>query len=130
MVIKLATVGERPIYIHRPREARRGGMWIEQACHVLGCRLPTSRFTTREAPHRFLCGTPEEAPADDICTITYVHTCIHTYTHTYIHTYMHTYIQTHIHTYIHRVPNRNPLQTQGPQENYPTPLSDEFTDQK
>ena len=27
-------------------------------------RLPTSRFTTREAPHRFLYGTQEEAPAD------------------------------------------------------------------
>ena len=50
----------------RPREAQRGGTWIEQACHALGCRLPTSRFTTREAPHRFLCGTPEEAPADYI----------------------------------------------------------------
>ena len=57
-------------------QAQRGGMWIEQACHVLGCRLPTSRFTTREAPHRFLCGTPEEAPADYICTTTYVHTYI------------------------------------------------------
>ena len=73
----------------RPREAQRGGAWIEQACHALGWRLPTSRFTTREAPHRFLSGTPEEAPAD------------------YIHMYH------YIHTYIHRVPNRNPLQTQG-----------------
>ena len=35
------------------REAQRGGAWIEQACHALGWRLPTSRFTTREVPHRF-----------------------------------------------------------------------------
>ena len=38
----------------RPREAQRGGAWIEQACHALGWRLPTSRFRTREAPHRYL----------------------------------------------------------------------------
>ena len=37
---------------------------MEQACDVLGWRLPRSRFTTREAPHRFLSGTQEEAPAD------------------------------------------------------------------
>ena len=35
----------------RPREAHRGGAWIEQACHALGWRIPTRRFTTREAPH-------------------------------------------------------------------------------
>ena len=38
----------------RPREAQRGGAWIEQACHALGWRLPTSRFATREVRHRFL----------------------------------------------------------------------------
>ena len=54
----------REAYIERPREAQRGGAWIEQTCHALGWRLPTSRFTTREAPHRFLYGTREEAPAD------------------------------------------------------------------
>ena len=58
----------------RPREAQRSGAWIEQACRALGWgspqadlrpgRLPTSRFTTREAPHRFLYVTQEEAPAD------------------------------------------------------------------
>ena len=48
----------------RPREAQRGRAWIEQACHVLGWRLPTNRFQTTEAPHRSLYGTREEAPAD------------------------------------------------------------------
>ncbi len=37
-----------------PQEALRPG------------RLPTSRFTTREAPHRFLYVTQEEAPADHV----------------------------------------------------------------
>ena len=38
----------------RPRDAQRGteGAWIEQACRELGWGLPTSRFTTREAPHK------------------------------------------------------------------------------
>ena len=31
---------------------RLGGAWIEQTCRELGWRLPTSRFTTREAPHK------------------------------------------------------------------------------
>ena len=35
----------------RPREAQRGGPWIEQACHALGWSISTSRCTTREAPH-------------------------------------------------------------------------------
>ncbi len=48
----------------RPREAHRSGAWIEQACDALGWRLPRSRFTTREAPHRFRFGTQEEASAD------------------------------------------------------------------
>ena len=48
----------------RPREAHRSGAWIEQACDALGWRLPRSRLTTREAPHRFRFGTQEEAPAD------------------------------------------------------------------
>ena len=46
------------------RGSERGGTWIEQACHALGWKLLTSRFTNREAPHRFLYGTREEAPAD------------------------------------------------------------------
>ena len=36
----------------RPREAQRSGAWIEQACPALGWGLPTSRLTTREAPHK------------------------------------------------------------------------------
>ncbi len=68
-----------------PREAQRSGAWIEQACRALGWGLPTSRFTTREAPHRYLythmCGGREDAPTD--------------------------------YHYVQMVPNRNPCQTQG-----------------
>ena len=38
----------------RPREAQKGGSCIEQACHALGWRLSTSRFSTRQAPHIYL----------------------------------------------------------------------------
>ena len=69
----------------RPRDVQRKGAWIEQACHALGWRLPTSRFTTREAPHRYLyiCVEPERMPPRTTTT------------------------------YVHMVPNRNPCQTQG-----------------
>ena len=60
-------------HTHRPKEAQRGGAWIEHAYDALGCRLPTNRFTAMETPHRFLCGTEEEAPADYICTTAYIH---------------------------------------------------------
>ena len=47
----------------RPKEAQRGGAWIELACHALGWRLPTSRFTyvVGLPTDRFLNGTPEVA---------------------------------------------------------------------
>ena len=51
---------------------------MEQACDVLGWRLPRSRFTTREAPHRFLSGTQEEAPrTTTICMYVGFQTEIH-----------------------------------------------------
>ena len=95
-----------------------GPHWIEQACHALGCRLPTSRFTTREAPHRFLCGTPEEAPADYICTTTYVHTYIRMYRHTFynmscMNMSLHTHVHIYIHTCIHRLLICSPLRSSG-----------------
>ena len=82
-------------------------------------RLPTSRFTTREAPHRAREAQrgperrqdrPREASGDPFhfsckgyvhthiphgafyigCKVTYAHTYMHTYIHTYIHTYTRT----------------------------------------
>ena len=57
-------------WLRRPREARReaaqrgpkrrSGDGTSLPCVWL--EAPTSRFTTREAPHRFLYGTPEETP--------------------------------------------------------------------
>ena len=51
---------------------------IEQACHALACSH--KQIYNQGGSHRFLCGTPEEAPAD------YIHTYVplHTYVHTYI----------------------------------------------
>ena len=49
----------------RPREAQRGPERRSGDRTSLPCvwlEAPTSRFTTREAPHRFLYGTPEETP--------------------------------------------------------------------
>ena len=51
----------------RPRKAQRGpeSQSVDITnLYALGWRLPTSRFATREVPHRFLYGTREEAPAD------------------------------------------------------------------
>ena len=36
----------------RSRQAQRGGPWMEQTCHSLDWRLPTSRITTREHTHK------------------------------------------------------------------------------
>ena len=66
----------------RPREAQRGGAWIELAFHVLGWRLPQADLRPGRLPTDiFMCGHREEAPTD--------------------------------YHDVQRVPNRNPLQTQG-----------------
>ena len=49
----------------RPREAQRGGAWIELAFHVLGWRLPQADLRPGRLPTDIsMCGTREEAPAD------------------------------------------------------------------